>query len=62
MVKTKCPLCKSEVEIDVDFAIKNKRVFCTECCRAFDVEIDEKPTYKSYSEMEYDDEEDDFEF
>lgn len=60
MVKTKCPLCKSEIEIDVDFAIKNKRVFCTECCRAFDVEIDEKPIPSSYSEIEYD--EGDYEF
>lgn len=56
MVKTKCPLCKSEIDIDVEFAVKNKRVFCPECCRAFDVDISEKPKYEEYSDVEYYDE------
>lgn len=35
----KCPFCKSAVEIDVEFAAKNGRVFCNGCCKAFDVKI-----------------------
>jgi transcription elongation factor Elf1 len=35
----KCPMCKSTVEIDVEFAIKNQRVFCGGCCKAFDIKI-----------------------
>jgi len=35
----KCPLCKHQLEIDVDFVIKNERTFCTTCLKAFDIKI-----------------------
>lgn len=39
---TKCPYCKSVVKIDIEFAIKNERVFCNSCCKAFDIKIGEE--------------------
>ena len=39
---TKCPFCKSVVKVDVKFAIKNGRIFCNSCCKAFDISIEEE--------------------
>ncbi len=35
----KCPHCSATVEIDIEFAIKNERIFCESCCRAFDIKV-----------------------
>lgn len=35
----KCPYCKASVEIDIEFAIKNERIFCGGCCKAFDIKV-----------------------
>jgi transcription elongation factor Elf1 len=37
-----CPFCKSDLEIDIEFAKKNGRVFCGSCCKSFEVKIQEK--------------------
>lgn len=38
-----CPYCKSDVEVDVDWAIRNGRVFCGNCCKSFPIRIGEIP-------------------
>lgn len=38
-----CPYCKSILEIDVDWAIRNERYFCGECCKSFPIRIGEVP-------------------
>lgn len=38
-----CPFCKSDLEIDVEFAKKNGRVFCGSCCKAFEIKIQDRP-------------------
>lgn len=45
-----CPICGSEVNIDIEFAKKNGRVFCGSCCRAFDIELKEKDEEDEYSD------------
>jgi uncharacterized protein YbaR (Trm112 family) len=47
-----CPFCKSDLEIDIEFAKKNGRVFCGSCCKAFDIKIEEKP--RRNRDFEYD--------
>lgn len=37
-----CPFCKSIVEINIDWAIRNGRVFCNGCCKAFDIRVGEE--------------------
>lgn len=37
----KCPFCKSTVEVDIEFARKNERIFCGSCCKSFDIKIDD---------------------
>lgn len=37
-----CPFCKSTVEIDISWAIRNGRVFCGSCCKAFDIRVGEE--------------------
>jgi len=39
-----CPYCKSIVEVNIDWAIRNGRVFCNSCCKAFDVRVGEEET------------------
>lgn len=39
---TNCPFCRSTVEIDISWAIRNGRVFCGECCKAFDIRVGEE--------------------
>lgn len=34
-----CRFCPHTVNVDKDFAIKNGRVFCESCCKAFDVVV-----------------------
>lgn len=43
---TKCPFCGSVVEVDVEFAKSNGRIFCGECCKAFDIHIEDEPVKK----------------
>ena len=55
---TKCPFCKSVVEVDIDFAIKNGRIFCNACCKAFDIKVgeeeeDSKPKKKEVDDFDY---------
>lgn len=57
---TKCPYCKSVVEVNIDFAIRNGRIFCNSCCKAFDIQVgeeedDEVPTPVSKKEEVDDD-------
>ena len=37
-----CPFCKSTVEIDISWAIRNGRVFCGSCCKSFDIRVGEE--------------------
>ncbi len=37
-----CPFCKSTVEINIDWAIRNGRVFCGNCCKSFDIRVGEE--------------------
>lgn len=39
---TKCPYCKSVVEVNINFAIRNGRIFCNSCCKAFDIHVGEE--------------------
>ena len=38
-IDLECPHCNHPVTTDRDFAEMNGRVFCTTCCKAFDVKI-----------------------
>jgi uncharacterized Zn finger protein (UPF0148 family) len=38
-IDLQCPFCNYKVKTDKDFAAKNGRVFCTTCCKAFDVKV-----------------------
>lgn len=37
-----CPFCKSTVEINISWAIRNGRVFCGSCCKSFDIRVGEE--------------------
>lgn len=37
-----CLFCKSTVEINIDWAIRNGRVFCGSCCKSFDIRVGEE--------------------
>ena len=37
----KCPYCKSIIKVDIDWIIKNGRVFCPSCCKAFDLSVED---------------------
>jgi len=41
---TPCPYCRSIVEVNITWAIKNGRVFCNSCCKAFDIRVGEEET------------------
>lgn len=52
----KCPYCQSDVEMDVEFAKKNGRIFCGGCCKAFDVQVrEEKPRRNTYDDVYFPD-------
>lgn len=34
-----CPFCKSTIEVDIEWAIKNGLVFCPCCCKSFPVSV-----------------------
>jgi transcription elongation factor Elf1 len=53
-----CPFCNYPVEIDVDFAIKNGRVFCGTCCKSFEVNIQSEQ--EEYEPLDIRDLSDDF--
>lgn len=59
----RCRLCNHPFTTDKQFAIKNKRVFCPSCCKAFDVNITETKEasdwYKKYILAQSDFEDDD---
>ena len=49
---TKCPFCKSVVEVNVRFAKENGRIFCNSCCKAFDIMIeDDEPEEKPVEQI-----------
>jgi hypothetical protein len=54
---TKCPYCKSVVEVDVDFAIRNGRIFCNSCCKSFEIHVgkEEPPPIPKSKKEEVDD-------
>jgi endogenous inhibitor of DNA gyrase (YacG/DUF329 family) len=37
----KCPYCNAIIKLDIDWVIKNGRGFCTNCCKAFDLTVEE---------------------
>jgi uncharacterized Zn finger protein (UPF0148 family) len=37
-----CPFCKSIVEVDIQWAMKNGLVFCGTCCKSFPVKVYEQ--------------------
>jgi uncharacterized Zn finger protein (UPF0148 family) len=39
---TACPFCKSVVEVDINWAIRNGRIFCGSCCKSFDIRVGEE--------------------
>lgn len=39
---TPCPFCKSIVEVNIDWAIRNGRIFCGGCCKSFDIRVGEE--------------------
>lgn len=50
MIK-QCPFCSAPVEIDIDWARKNGRIFCGGCCKAFDVTIQSEHPFPWRREM-----------
>lgn len=36
-----CPFCKSIVDVDIDWAIRNERIFCGGCCKSFPIRVGE---------------------
>ena len=46
-----CIYCKYPMEIDLDFAIKNGRVFCGTCCKAFEVDFEKKKIKEDEDEI-----------
>lgn len=51
---TPCPFCKTIVEIDIGWAIRNGRVFCGGCCKSFEIRVgeEEKSTPPAVTEPE----------
>lgn len=41
-----CPFCNSILDVDIDWAIRNERIFCGTCCKSFPVRIGEDTTDK----------------
>lgn len=37
-----CPYCDAQIEIDAEWVKTNERVFCPNCCKAFDVKVTDK--------------------
>jgi Fe-S-cluster containining protein len=55
----KCPFCKSIIDVDIAWAIKNQRIFCGDCCKSFPVairgeEVEEKEEAKESLEEKWD--------
>lgn len=50
-----CIYCEIPMEIDVEFAINNERVFCGNCCKAFDVKIDKKKIEEEEEDLDFPD-------
>ena len=40
-----CPLCNAEVELDVEWAEKNGRLFCGTCCKSFEIKLEKNTRY-----------------
>jgi len=38
------------VEVDIEFARKNGRIFCNTCCKAFDIALEEEKEDKTKSD------------
>jgi hypothetical protein len=47
--KVECPFCGYQFKESKEWIIKNGRVFCGCCCKAFDVELEE-PEKNYYGE------------
>jgi uncharacterized protein YbaR (Trm112 family) len=37
----KCPICQNDIVVSIEWAIQNGKIFCPDCCKAFDVSIKE---------------------
>lgn len=53
-----CPFCKYPVEVDMEWAARNGRVFCGTCCKAFDVNV-APPASQPPRQPQYDGDDDD---
>ena len=40
----KCPFCGNIFKVEADWIVRNERVFCECCCKAFDVRLEEEKT------------------
>jgi hypothetical protein len=40
MIRLQCPFCNTIFEEAKDWVLKNKRVFCNNCCKSYDIEIE----------------------
>jgi len=36
-----CPICQNAINVPTNWAIENGRIYCPDCCKAFDVTIKE---------------------
>jgi len=45
-----CPYCNSNVEVDIDFAKKNGRIFCGGCCKSFEIKIEDDKDDKNFGD------------
>lgn len=53
-IKIPCPFCEQEFKVPKKWIRENKRVFCTSCCKAFDVELPEEIEIPDHWGNDYD--------
>ena len=46
-----CPFCGTTFKVDADWIVKNERVFCGTCCKAFDAKLEEEKPKEWYGEF-----------
>lgn len=46
-----CPFCREHFCVETDWIQKNGRVFCTTCCKAFDVSLEIEDGSRYYGEF-----------
>lgn len=50
-VRIQCKYCGSVVEVSTEWIEKNERVFCGECCKAFDISVKDIPKKIDYPDF-----------